>query len=168
MSCYRLGRKERRSRRFMNSKGRYSRQSAKRDERRRRAETESVLRDEDFVIPPDAQPSVDKDYVFPLGVGDVELRAYAHSEINGMVVKFSVALFGKSPVSRKREEFYSIDSSHGVIHCHCHVGTRRLKGRELERIPSGDWNFVNDWYQKAIDKCLDVWENEYDRWRSSF
>lgn len=152
----------------MNSKGRYNRQSAKRDERRSRAETESILRDETFTIPPQATLSTDKNYMFPLGAGEVELRAYAHWEINGMVVKFSVVLFGKSPVSRTHEEFYSIDSSHGVIHYHRHIGTQRLKGRELERIPSDDWNFVNNWYQKAIDKCLDVWQNEYDKWKSSF
>lgn len=151
----------------MNSKGRYNRQSARLAKRRAQEDFDAIVKVEEFSIPSDAHPAPDKCSVFQLDE-NVELRAYAQYEYKGMAVKFSVELFGRNPMGKDFEEFYAIDSSHGVIHYHTHIGTHRLAGRELAPMPAGDWNFVNDWYQKAQDKCFDIWKDEYDKWCGSF
>ena len=114
----------------MNSKGRYNRQSARLAKRRAQEDFDAIVKVEEFSIPSDAQPAPDKCSVFQLDE-NVELRAYAQYEYKGMVVKFSVELFGRNPMGKDFEEFYAIDSSHGVIHYHTHIGTHRLAGREL-------------------------------------
>lgn len=152
----------------MSNKGRYNRHAARRSERRFEETSRRLLEGEPFAVPADAEQPVGRDYVFPLGDSGVELHAYAHSEVRGMVVKFHVALTGPNPMNDEMMTFYSIDSAEGVIHYHRYVQGVKQPKTVLERIPAGDWNFVDAWYQRAVDMCCDIWEDEYNGWSDTF
>ena len=122
-----------------------------------------------FVLPPDVDRCKEQYFSTQLeDVDRIELRTYVHARYRHKIVSFSVELFGRNPVTGMVEEFYSIDTKHGTVHYHRHHGSRRENGRILARIPVGGWEFVDEWYYRAVDLCLDNWEMTYTDWKGTF
>lgn len=152
----------------MNSKkGLYTKRSEAESRKQAEQEFEAQLDNERFHIPEDAEEVIDSIQVIPINQ-DIDIHIYPDRQYHGMIIKFSIALWGTEPNSKRKTPFYEIDSSHGIIHEHVYSGRTRSKGKPIAPIPQNDWNFVNNWYQKAQDMCFDIAETAYTRWVDSF
>lgn len=84
----------------------------------------------------------------------------------GQVVHFSVEIHIRDHAMADWQTVYRIDTSHGTVHEHRFRKGGDTQRVELHQIPTSDaWEFVSEWFERALTMCNDEWSKQIERWQ---
>ncbi len=106
-------------------------------------------------------------YHYPVPLDDDGLVRYVWAQwvYRGKVVRFSVEIQVRVHALADWDVAYRIDSKHGEIHEHRFSPSVEPVREVIETIPlQNSWEFVDDWYGRALQLCEDQWSVHAERW----
>lgn len=131
----------------------------------RQAADMTVVEEEWCYTPPPKEACEEHSYPVPLDDEGLIQYVWAQQVYRGKVVHFSVEIQVRAHAMADWDVAYRIDTSHGTVHDHRFSPSVDAVRTQIETIPRQDsWDFVDEWFSKAMKMCEDQWSVHVERW----